>query len=172
MVLIVPKTSIILKMKIQRIFLPTLFTMGNSVHGKLAEKYKESEVLKLNNRKLKGIPEVVLALPASYRQILLQDNFLGQDNSQTLSQLSKFELVEYLNLASNSLVEIPPELCKLAHLSFLDLGKNKLSKLPEHFTKLQRLEHLILWENQIDSKTFKMLATMTTLRFLDIVSNR
>ena len=56
-----------------------------------------------------------------------------------------------LNLASNRLTSLPPEIGHLSRLQLLDLGFNRLTSLPPEIGHLSRLQSLDLANNQLTS---------------------
>ena len=74
-----------------------------------------------------------------------------------------------LNLSSNELTELPPEITKLTNLTTLDLSYNQLTELPPEITKLTNLTTLDLSHNQqIElSPDITKLTNLTTLKLND-----
>ncbi len=81
------------------------------------------------------------------------------------------EETAYLDLRSNRLSVLPPEIGQLTNLTELDLGDNQLSVLPPEIGQLTRLEWLSLDNNQL-SELPPEIGQLTNLTELDLRSNQ
>ncbi len=77
---------------------------------------------------------------------------------------------EVLNLASNALCSLPPELGRLRGLRTLGLRSNALTSLPDELGDLQQLESLFLTDNKLTSLP-PSLGLLRKLRKLQAASN-
>ncbi|MBO0592504.1 leucine-rich repeat domain-containing protein [Cellulophaga sp. E16_2] len=74
----------------------------------------------------------------------------AQKNSYSLEEaLQTPERIEYLDLSSKNLTEVPRGIGALTHLKTLDLSNNQLTTLPEEIGQLIHLEKLILNKNNL-----------------------
>lgn len=62
-----------------------------------------------------------------------------------------FQLIslQYLSLSENLIIKLPFSLSNLRHLEVLDLEDNYITKLPEEFSKLQNLTYLDIRRNKL-----------------------
>ncbi|HEX5731603.1 MAG TPA: COR domain-containing protein [Blastocatellia bacterium] len=67
-----------------------------------------------------------------------------------IEQAAKKDLT-LLDLSSNQLTSLPPEIAKLTNLTALNLGGNQLTSLPPGITRLTNLTDLYLYDNQLTS---------------------
>ncbi|WP_052085237.1 leucine-rich repeat domain-containing protein [Cellulophaga sp. E6(2014)] len=78
------------------------------------------------------------------------ENISAQQNSNSLDlALKNPTKVEYLNLSTKNLTEVPRGIGALTHLKTLDLSNNQLTTLPEGIGQLIHLEKLILNKNNL-----------------------
>ncbi|XP_063822497.1 leucine-rich repeat-containing protein 40-like isoform X2 [Ostrinia nubilalis] len=58
------------------------------------------------------------------------------------------ETLSQLIMSSNSIANIPPEICRCVHLQYLDVGKNCLAELPLEIANLKNLRELVISNNK------------------------
>jgi Leucine-rich repeat (LRR) protein len=76
-----------------------------------------------------------------------------------------------LNLFSNKLTTLPPEIWKLTKLVKLDLQSNKIEKLPPEFWNLINLTYLDLFDNDLAALPVEFWK-LTNLQSLDLQLNK
>ncbi|XP_048472127.1 leucine-rich repeat-containing protein 20 [Rhincodon typus] len=76
-----------------------------------------------------------------------------------------------LNLAGNYLKQLPDEVKSLTHLTSINLARNKFSVFPQQLTELTALETINLEGNQIAEIPVERLASMPSLKSLNMKSN-
>ncbi|KAM8999796.1 podocan isoform 3-T3 [Sarcophilus harrisii] len=112
--------------------------------------------LHLKNNKLEKIPAGAFSELTSLRELYLQNNYLtneGMDN-ETFWKLSS---LEYLDLSSNNLSEIPAGLPR--NIVLLHLEKNAIRSVgPDVLTQIRNLEYLLLHSNKLKAKGIHPLA--------------
>jgi len=86
-------------------------------------------------------------LPSGLKQLKVNNNFLSSVPRPILS--SKLTKLEKLDLSSNHLATIPPEISNLLALSELNLDQNVIVSLPEEIGTLKKLKVLSLKGNRI-----------------------
>ncbi|XP_059046590.1 leucine-rich repeat-containing protein 40-like isoform X3 [Achroia grisella] len=156
---------------------------------------KKSQALMLPARDLTSVPEDVFVAAASAEVHIVdisRNKLLEIPNSVTLLR----ETLSQLILSSNSISNVPSQICCLSHLQFLDLGKNclldlppeigdlknvrelvisnnKFTKIPRCVYELEKLEILLAAENQIDeiNVSSDALTKLKKLAVLDLSNN-
>jgi len=113
------------------------------------------------------IPEQVVNLRGC-----LQELELGSNNLHQLPpEIGKLVKLRKLNLLNNNLKELPAECSSLVALEDLNLGQNKFEEIPECLYTLPAVCNLIISNNQIKSVEPAKLRTMTSLVCLDLENN-
>jgi len=79
----------------------------------------------------------------------LEKTLIGLEQLRSFSKLKTFEKINYINLDSCKLTEIPEEIFKFSNLSALSLDNNYLTTLPDSIISLQNLKRLYLTNNKI-----------------------
>ncbi len=142
--------------------------------------------LNIAENRLYDIPETIQYL-TNLRQFILNHNYLT--NLLYINNLFKLELLDissnnlkFLNgihkltnlktfiANSNSISEIPDEICNLHNLEILNLSNNRLLTLPENIGKLKSLKELYLARNQI-KKLPDSIEDLKNLEIIDISYN-
>uniref|UniRef100_A0A7N4PSC1 Podocan n=1 Tax=Sarcophilus harrisii TaxID=9305 RepID=A0A7N4PSC1_SARHA len=117
---------------------------------------RQMKVRGLGNNKLEKIPAGAFSELTSLRELYLQNNYLtneGMDN-ETFWKLSS---LEYLDLSSNNLSEIPAGLPR--NIVLLHLEKNAIRSVgPDVLTQIRNLEYLLLHSNKLKAKGIHPLA--------------
>ncbi|KAM6456419.1 podocan isoform 1-T2 [Liasis olivaceus] len=112
--------------------------------------------LHLKNNKLEKIPTGAFSELSELREIYLQNNKLtneGMDN-ETFWKLSS---LEYLDLSSNNLSQIPPGLPR--NIVLLHLEKNSIRSIGNDvLTQIKNLEYLLLHNNKLKAHEIHPLA--------------
>merc|ERR1712193_329416 len=102
------------------------------------------KTLDLSKNRISYLPDELGNL-LNLRTLNLSRNRLDEKSfPQTLSRL---QMLEEVNLSSNSLSEIPSFLLDLPRLKVLHLAENKLAELPEGIGRLRTLERPYLGKN-------------------------
>ena len=78
--------------------------------------------------------------------------------------------LEYLDLGSCDIMNVPETICSLHKLKYLNLAVNKLKKTPENLANLQNLEYLLLHKNKI-SIFHDEYASFKKLKYLNLYLN-
>ncbi|XP_038622308.1 podocan [Tachyglossus aculeatus] len=103
--------------------------------------------LHLKNNRLEKIPKGAFSELTSLRELYLQNNYLtneGMDN-ETFWKLSS---LEYLDLSSNNLSQVPAGLPR--GIVLLHLEKNAIRSVgPDRLTQIRSLEYLLLHNNKL-----------------------
>ncbi|NXC20238.1 LRC20 protein, partial [Corythaeola cristata] len=76
-----------------------------------------------------------------------------------------------LNLAGNYLHRLPEEVTSLLHLRAINLSRNRFRRFPEPLATVANLETIDLEENEITEVPVEKLASMTSLRSLNLRAN-
>ncbi|XP_009960002.1 PREDICTED: leucine-rich repeat-containing protein 20 isoform X2 [Leptosomus discolor] len=76
-----------------------------------------------------------------------------------------------LNLAGNYLHRLPEEVTSLLHLRAINLSRNRFRHFPEPLAAVAALETIDLEENEIAEVPVDKLATMASLRSLNLRAN-
>ncbi len=79
----------------------------------------------------------------------LEKVLIGLEQLNSFSKLRSFEKINYLNLDSCKLNEVPEEVFKFSNLSALSLDNNYLTTLPDSIINLHGLKKLYLSNNKI-----------------------
>ncbi|XP_030343533.1 leucine-rich repeat-containing protein 20 isoform X1 [Strigops habroptila] len=76
-----------------------------------------------------------------------------------------------LNLAGNYLHRLPEEITSLLHLRAINLSRNRFRHFPEALAAVTALETIDLEENEITEVPTEKLASMASLRSLNLRAN-
>ena len=76
-----------------------------------------------------------------------------------------------IDLSSNQMPSLPPEIAELTHLMGLDLSHNQLIRLPPEITRLSKLNFLRLRRNELTSVPPE-ITSLTSLTSLDLSFNQ
>ncbi|XP_050754894.1 leucine-rich repeat-containing protein 20 isoform X1 [Gymnogyps californianus] len=76
-----------------------------------------------------------------------------------------------LNLAGNYLHRLPEEVTSLLHLRAINLSRNRFRRFPEPLAAVAALETIDLEENEIAEVPVEKLASMASLRSLNLRAN-
>jgi hypothetical protein len=79
----------------------------------------------------------------------LEKTLIGLEQLNSYSRLEMFKEINYINLDSCELTEVPKEVFKFSNLSALSLENNYLTTLPDSIIKLHGLKRLYLSNNKI-----------------------
>ncbi|XP_059496398.1 leucine-rich repeat-containing protein 20 isoform X2 [Stegostoma tigrinum] len=85
--------------------------------------------------------------------------------------MTNFNQLRELNLAGNYLKQLPDEVKSLTHLTSINLARNKFPVFPQQLTELTTLETINLEGNQIAEIPVERLASMPSLKSLNMKSN-
>lgn len=144
--------------------------------------------LKLNNKKLKEIPELIgqfknlkfidlrnnqlTCLPEGITQLTqLLEIDLDNNILNNLPEQIKHLNLEVLSLSNNQLNNLPDWIGNLTQLKKLNLRYNELTSLPESIGKLKNLEELTLANNELTSLP-DSLRRLDKLKYLDLKNNQ
>eukprot|EP01125_Pyxidicula_operculata_P001727 TRINITY_DN11553_c0_g1_i1.p1 TRINITY_DN11553_c0_g1~~TRINITY_DN11553_c0_g1_i1.p1 ORF type:complete len:718 (+),score=54.51 TRINITY_DN11553_c0_g1_i1:314-2155(+) len=128
------------------------------------------ENLNLSSNLLTSLPSCLITLPSSIRWLDLSANQI--EELQPTHVLEHFgPKMLQLELNSNYLRTLPPQIACFTSLVRLDLSDNLIETLPQEFSHLNKLTKLLLNENNL----FRLcdgFNNLTSLRHLDISWNR
>jgi len=100
----------------------------------------------------------------------LKKALIGLEQLKSFSMLGSFEKVNYINLDSCELTEVPEEVFKFSNLSILSLDNNKIKDLPSNLGGLISLKSIYLSYNHIESLP-SSLGNLKNLRSLYLNNN-
>ncbi|XP_016044064.1 leucine-rich repeat-containing protein 20 isoform X2 [Erinaceus europaeus] len=150
--------------------------MGEAV-ARVARKVNEtvesgSDTLDLAECKLVSFP---IGIYKVLRNVTDQIHLITLANNELKSLTSKFMTtfcqLQELRLEGNFLHRLPNEVSTLQHLKAIDLSRNQFQDFPEQLTSLPALETINLEENEIVDVPVEKLATMPTLRSVNLRFN-
>ena len=95
---------------------------------------------------------------------------IGLEQLNSYSKLETFEKINYINLDSCELTEVPEEVFKFSNLSILSLDNNKIKDLPSNLGDLILLKSIYLSYNYIESLP-SSLGNLKNLRLLYLKNN-
>ena len=100
----------------------------------------------------------------------LEKTLIGLGQLNSFSSLKTFEKINYINLDSCRLTEIPEEVFKFSNLSALSLDNNYLTTLPDSIINLRNLKRLYLINNKIKTLPSNM-GGLTSLKSIHLSYN-
>ena len=100
----------------------------------------------------------------------LEKTLIGLEQLNSFSRLEAFEKINYINLDSCELTEVPEEVFKFSSLSILSLDNNKIKDLPSNWGGLISLKSIYLSYNHIESLP-SSLGNLKNLRSLYLNNN-
>ncbi|XP_009996504.1 PREDICTED: leucine-rich repeat-containing protein 20 [Chaetura pelagica] len=115
-----------------------------------------------------GIYKAMRSVTEGIHHISLANNEL---KSLTSRFVATFSQLRELNLAGNYLHRLPEELTSLRHLRAINLSRNRFRRFPEPLAALTSLETIDLEENEITEVPAEQLASMASLRSLNLRAN-
>ncbi|NXR68811.1 LRC20 protein, partial [Rhadina sibilatrix] len=150
--------------------------MGEAV-ARVARKVNDTvenkaDSLDLANCKLMAFPvgiyKAMRSVTEGIQRISLANNELKSISSRFVTTFS--QLTE-LNLAGNYLHRLPEEITSLLRLRSIDLSRNRFRRFPEPLATVPALETIDLEENEIAEVPTDKLASMASLRSLNLRAN-
>ncbi|NXG75216.1 LRC20 protein, partial [Baryphthengus martii] len=115
-----------------------------------------------------GIYKAMRSVTEGIHRISLANNEL---KSLTSRFVTTFSQLRELNLAGNYLHRLPEEVTSLLHLRAINLSRNRFRHFPEPLAAVATLETIDLEENEITEVPAEKLATMTSLKSLNLREN-
>ena len=103
--------------------------------------------------------------------IELNENLNGMESLDVGIQEWLQGNLTYLNLGSNNLTEIPPEIGNLTNLEWLILSFNNLTEIPPEIGNLTNLELLLLSNNHLSGEIPSSIGNLTNLTSLKLHDN-
>ncbi len=125
---------------------------SRSLANKLLEKAANYDVFP---EKLRGIKKI----------------YLSGSSQKVLEALTKFEMLEELDLSHCGLTELPESIGNLRNLEVLDLENNELTELPESILDLRNLKELDIGGNRL-TKLPESFGGLKNLRRLNLGYNK
>lgn len=99
--------------------------------------------------------------------LILQDNYLEESSFRNFHL---FLSLQYLDLSSNKLSNIPVQICMQVNLRYLNLTNNRIKRVPIELGSLIKLRHLHLRNNPIQNIPNGILLKLQNMEVLDICS--
>ncbi|KAK8736212.1 hypothetical protein OTU49_004870 [Cherax quadricarinatus] len=119
---------------------------------------------------LTSIPTACWLLHPDVTQIFLGYNEISEVTSQSLAGVTNLQT---LSFKKNKITVIPPAtLNSLSSLEFLDLSSNYLSELPTDLWTLTTLTHLYLGDNQLNDALNYNISNLVNVEVLDLHLNQ
>ncbi|NXF34860.1 LRC20 protein, partial [Nyctibius bracteatus] len=115
-----------------------------------------------------GIYKAMRSVTEGIHCISLANNEL---KSLTSRFVTTFSQLRELNLAGNYLHRLPEEVTSLLHLRAINLSRNRFRRFPEPLAAVTTLETIDLEENEITEVPAEKLASMASLRSLNLRAN-
>ncbi|NWI91300.1 LRC20 protein, partial [Pitta sordida] len=115
-----------------------------------------------------GIYKAMRSVTEGIHRISLANNELKSITSRFVTTFSQ---LRELNLAGNYLHRLPEEITSLLHLRAINLSRNRFRRFPEPLATVTSLETIDLEENEITEVPSEMLASMASLRSLNLRDN-
>lgn len=100
----------------------------------------------------------------------LEKALIGLEQLNSFSRLKTFEEINYINLDSCKLTDIPAEVFRFSNLSALSLDNNCLTTLPDSIINLRNLKSLYLSNNKIKTLPYNM-GSLTSLESIYLSYN-
>ncbi len=101
----------------------------------------------------------------------LKKTLIGLEQLISFSRLRTIEKIDYINLDSCELTEVPEEVFKFSNLSALSLDNNYLTTLPDSIINLRNLKRLYLINNRIKNLPSNM-GSLTSLESIYLSYNQ
>ncbi|KAL0880814.1 hypothetical protein ABMA27_001999 [Loxostege sticticalis] len=129
----------------------------------------EVHIVDISKNKLTAVPVGVCHLRETLSQLILSSNSI----SNIPPEICRCMHLQYLDLGKNCLAELPLEIADLKNLRELVISNNKFSKIPRCVYELENLEILLAAENQIEeiNVSSDALAKLKKLAVLDLTNN-
>ncbi|NWU10785.1 LRC20 protein, partial [Cephalopterus ornatus] len=115
-----------------------------------------------------GIYKAMRSVTEGIHCISLANNELKSITSRFVTTFSQ---LRELNLAGNYLHRLPEEITSLLHLRAINLSRNRFRRFPEPLATVPCLETIDLEENEIAEVPTEKLASMASLRSLNLRDN-
>jgi len=101
----------------------------------------------------------------------LEKTLIGLEQLDSFSKLETFEKINYINLDSCKLTEVPEEVFRFSNLSALSLDNNYLTTLPDSIINLHNLKKLYLINNKIKTLP-SFMGSLTSLESIYLSYNQ
>ncbi|XP_063822501.1 leucine-rich repeat-containing protein 40-like isoform X2 [Ostrinia nubilalis] len=108
---------------------------------------KKSQALMVPSRSLTSVPDDVFKAAAD-AEVHIIDISKNKLTAVPMGVCHLKETLSQLIMSSNSIANIPPEICRCVHLQYLDVGKNCLAELPLEIANLKNLRELVISNNK------------------------
>ena len=126
-------------------------------------------------QKILGYKENVASFLINLRKIHddkeLEKTLIGLEQLKSFSRLESFERVDYINLDSCGLTNVPEEVFKFSNLSALSLDNNYLTTFPDSIINLSNLKDLYLSNNKIKTLP-SIMGDLISLRSISLSYNQ
>lgn len=96
-----------------------------------------------------GLKTFLLNLKIFYDKDLKYSS-IGLEQLSFFAKLKKFQHINYIDLSSCGLIDIPKLIIKFPNITLLNLDNNNLTSLPDLIGNMQSLEKLYLMNNKIE----------------------
>ncbi|MFO7843036.1 MAG: leucine-rich repeat domain-containing protein [Bacteroidales bacterium] len=127
--------------------------------------FKNTRFLHIGNYELKSVPKI-----GSMRN-LIELNLAGNSISNLPPDFYKMNSLRLLNLDYNNLNIFPEEIKKLNRLTTLQIRGNNISSMPEGYSGLEKLEVFDISHNNLDSIAISF-GELKNLKTLDLSNNK
>lgn len=131
------------------------------------ERARKTGVCSLRDHKLSRFPEQLLSVRTTLRTLDLSTNRL----TAVPPNIAEFGNLRSLNLSHNKIADLPDSIGELKKLETLNLAGNGLSSLPEGIINLKVLKTVNLSQNSLQSFPL-FLCQLTHLDFADLSDNK
>lgn len=148
----------------------TVFRMGHNQLTSIPDeffRFQNLKVIDFSHNGLRNLPDSVCG-----SLTLVEIQVQGNQITELPKAIGNLIGLEVLDLGHNQISELPYSFGALKELKRLDLSENQLSFIPSFIGQLLKLQELLLSKNRIEYIESNSLASLISLRLLDLRENR